>query len=113
MAPLLEQKFRLGLFDDPYVDPGNAERIVGCDARREFAMEAALKTITLLKNDGGSWQQDDVTASDPAEDRRMIAEAVEVARSRISKASNASPWTPARHARSRLKSRLITWPSGT
>jgi beta-glucosidase len=29
---------------------------------------------------GGSWQQDDVTASDPAEDRKSIAEAVKVAR---------------------------------
>lgn len=29
---------------------------------------------------GGSWQQDEVTPSDPAEDRRQIAEAVEVAK---------------------------------
>ena len=44
-------KFQLGLFDDPYVDPAVAERIVGCDAHRELALEAARKTITLLKND--------------------------------------------------------------
>jgi beta-glucosidase len=53
VAPLLALKFRLGLFEDPYVDPADAERVVGCDAHRELAMEAALKTITLLKNDGG------------------------------------------------------------
>jgi beta-glucosidase len=53
VAPLLALKFRLGLFEDPYVDPAAAERVVGCDAHRELALEAALKTITLLKNDGG------------------------------------------------------------
>ena len=42
----------LGLFDDPYVDAGEAERIVGCDAHRELALQAARETITLLKNDG-------------------------------------------------------------
>jgi beta-glucosidase len=52
VAPLLELKFRLGLFEDPYVDPAAAERIVGCEPHRELALEAALKTITLLKNDG-------------------------------------------------------------
>ncbi len=53
VAPLLAQKFQLGLFDDPFVDPAAAERVVGCDAHRELALEAARKTITLLKNDGG------------------------------------------------------------
>ena len=52
VAPLLAQKFRLGLFEQPYVDAAQAERIVGCDAHRELALEAALKVITLLKNDG-------------------------------------------------------------
>ena len=28
VRPLLRLKFQLGLFDDPYVDPGDAERIV-------------------------------------------------------------------------------------
>ena len=45
-------KFQLGLFDDPYVDPDEAERVVGCDAHRELALQAARETITLLKNDG-------------------------------------------------------------
>jgi beta-glucosidase len=53
VGPLLELKFRMGLFERPYVDADAAERIVGCDAHRELALEAAIKTITLLKNDGG------------------------------------------------------------
>ncbi|HEY9175084.1 MAG TPA: glycoside hydrolase family 3 N-terminal domain-containing protein [Verrucomicrobiae bacterium] len=143
VAPMLLWKFKLGLFDDPYVDPAEAERVVGCEAHRQLALAAARETITLLKNDGnllpldparlqtlavigpnanrpllggysgvpkhnvtvldgirarlgdrvnvlysegckitvgGSWQQDEVTPSDPAEDRRQIAEAVEVAK---------------------------------
>ena len=52
VAPLLAQKFQLGLFDDPYVDPDQAERIIGCDDHRVLALEAARRTITLLKNDG-------------------------------------------------------------
>lgn len=143
VAPMLEWKFRLGLFDDPYADPAEAERVVGCDAHRELALRAARESITLLENKGnlapldlsktgtiavigpnadrvllggysgtpkqnvtvlegireragkqckvlysegckitigGSWNQDEVVASDPAEDRRQIAEAVKVAR---------------------------------
>lgn len=143
VAPMLAWKFRLGLFEEPYVDPAVAEQIVGCDAHRELALQAARETITLLKNDGGlapldpqkiktiavigpnadrqmlggyssvpkhyttllqgvqdrvgpsvkvlyhegckitiggSWQQDDVTPSNPQEDRKSIAEAVKVAK---------------------------------
>ena len=141
--PMLYWKFRLGLFDDPYVDPDAAERIVGSERNREMAARAARESITLLRNDhgllpldrstlrtiavigpnahrsllggysgvpkhnvtlldgiraklgsdvsvlysqgckitiGGSWNDDVVTPSDPVEDRRQIAEAVEVAR---------------------------------
>jgi len=53
IAPMLLWKFRLGLFDDPYVDPDHAARIVGCEAHRHLALRAARETITLLKNDGG------------------------------------------------------------
>jgi len=143
VAPMLRWKFQLGLFDDPYVDPDEADRVVGCDAHAELAYQAACEAITLLKNEnnvapldlnafktiavigpnanrsllggysgvpkhevtvlegiqakvgkrakvlysegcaitvGGSWNQDEVTASDPAEDRRKIAEAVKVAK---------------------------------
>jgi beta-glucosidase len=54
VAPMLEYKFRLGLFEDPYVDPAAAEKLVGCDENRRLALEAARKTITLLKNENGS-----------------------------------------------------------
>lgn len=51
IAPMLEYKFRLGLFDDPYVDPDYAEQISGCESNRKIALESALETITLLKNE--------------------------------------------------------------
>jgi beta-glucosidase len=50
VAPMLFWKFKMGLFDDPYVDPGEAERVVGCDRNRRLALDAARETITLLKN---------------------------------------------------------------
>ena len=143
VAPMLEWKFKLGLFDDPYVDPDEADRIVGSEANRGPALKAAHEVITLLKTKatccrsipaklktlavigpnaqrsllggysgtpkydvsvlqgiqeklgkkvkvlysegckitiGGSWNQDAVTASDPVEDRKQIAEAVKVAK---------------------------------
>jgi beta-glucosidase len=52
VAPLLAHKFRMGLFEKPYVDADEAERIVGCEAHRDIALEAALKVVTLLKNEG-------------------------------------------------------------
>jgi beta-glucosidase len=143
VAPMLLWKFKLGLFDDPYVDPEEAERVVGCDEHRDLALKAAHEAITLLKNEnnlaplnlnamktiavigpnanrsllggysgvpkqevtvldgirkkvgkkvkvlysegckitiGGSWNEDKVVPSDPAEDRKEIAAAVKVAR---------------------------------
>jgi beta-glucosidase len=143
VRPVLEQKFRLGLFDDPYVDPDVAERICGSREHAALALEAALKSVILLENrngavplqtrmirsvavigphadrvslggysgtppyfttilDGireragdsilvryaegcritieGSWVEDQVTWPDPQEERKLIAEAVEVAK---------------------------------
>jgi beta-glucosidase len=54
IAPMLYWKFQLGLFDDPYVDPEVAEQVVGCEAHRELALQAARETITLLKNDNAT-----------------------------------------------------------
>jgi beta-glucosidase len=54
VAPMLLWKFKLGLFDDPYVDPKIAERIVGCKAHRQLALKAAREVITLLKNDANA-----------------------------------------------------------
>ena len=143
VAPMLYWKFKLGLFDDPYVDPETAAQIVGCDANRQLARQAARETITLLKNQnnlapldpaklktiavigpnanrsllggysgvpkhnvtvlegikarvgdrvkvlysegckitvGSSWNKDEVVLSNPEEDRKQIAEAVEIAK---------------------------------
>jgi beta-glucosidase len=48
---ILTVKFDLGLFDNPYVDPKEADRIVNCKAHKDLALESARKVITLLKND--------------------------------------------------------------
>ena len=143
VEPMLLWKFKMGLFDSPYVDPSQAERVVGSEANRAIALQAARETITLLKNDGGlapldpekirmlavigpnadrelfggysgkpefytsvldgirarlggrvkvrfaegckitvggSWNQDQVTPSDPQEDKKLIKEAVQLAR---------------------------------
>jgi len=143
VAPMLRCKFQMGLFDDPYVDPEEAGRVVGCEEHRKLALQGAREAITLLKNEsqllplslekiktiavigpnahrsmlggysgvpkhnvtvldgirqkagsrvkvlysegckitvGGSWNQDEVVASNPAEDRKQIAEAEAIAR---------------------------------
>ncbi|MGH7941485.1 MAG: glycoside hydrolase family 3 N-terminal domain-containing protein [Limisphaerales bacterium] len=142
IAPLLLLKFQMGLFENPFVDPVEAEKITGCAAHRVLALQAARESITLLKNEnnlapldlkkhktiavigpnanrsllggysgapmhdvtvlegiknkvgdrvkvlysegckitvGGSWQQDEVVASDPGEDLKQIAEAARIA----------------------------------
>ena len=143
VAPMLYWKFEMGLFDDPYVNPDTADRVVGSEANRELALRAAREAITLLRNEGnavpldlkriktlavigpnahrsllggysgvpkhdvtlldgikakvggrakvlysegckitigGNWNQDEVVPSNPEEDRKQIAEAVEVAK---------------------------------
>lgn len=47
---LLRDKFRLGLFDNPFVDPIAAEHIVGNPAFRAAGELAQRKSIVLLKN---------------------------------------------------------------
>src|ERR1035437_2074446 len=140
---MLYWKFQMGLFEDPYVDPDEAERVTGSEANRKLALQAGREAITLLKNEnniapinldrtktiavigpnanrsllggysgvpkhnstvldgikarvgnrakvlyregckitiGGNWNQDEVVPSNPEEDRKQIAEAVEVAK---------------------------------
>ena len=48
---ILVAKFRLGLFDDPYIDVDKAEQIVGSKQKREVAYKAATEAMVLLKND--------------------------------------------------------------
>ncbi|UWZ84462.1 CIA30 family protein [Occallatibacter riparius] len=51
VSRILATKFRLGLFDHPYVDPDYAERINNGPEHRQLALEAARKSLVLLKND--------------------------------------------------------------
>ena len=48
---VLELKFRLGLFENPYVDVERAVRVVHSPAHRELALRAGREGIVLLKND--------------------------------------------------------------
>ncbi len=49
---VLRAKFLLGLFEQPYADPGHAERITNCQAHQDLAQRAAQRALVLLKNDG-------------------------------------------------------------
>jgi beta-glucosidase len=51
IEPMLFWKFQMGLFEDPYVDPDEAARVVGCDAHVALARKAAQEAVTLLKNE--------------------------------------------------------------
>ncbi len=48
---VLRAKFKLGLFENPYIDPEQADKVNGSKAHREVAKQAALKSMVLLKND--------------------------------------------------------------
>jgi beta-glucosidase len=50
-ARVLATKFRLGLFDNPYVDPDYAEKTTNSPEHRQLALKAAQETIVLLKNE--------------------------------------------------------------
>ena len=52
-ARLLTNIFRCGLFEDPYLDPEESARIVGCEAFRAHGEEAQRKSVALLKNRPG------------------------------------------------------------
>ncbi|MGH9648020.1 MAG: glycoside hydrolase family 3 C-terminal domain-containing protein [Bryobacteraceae bacterium] len=49
---VLAQKFRLGLFDNPYVDAERAVTVVNAKKHQELALRAAREGIVLLKNQG-------------------------------------------------------------
>lgn len=47
---ILRIKLRCGLFDHPYTDTSRAEQVQLTDANKQVALEAARKSIVLLKN---------------------------------------------------------------
>jgi beta-glucosidase len=51
VANIVLNKFRLGLFDEPYIDPDYAEKTVGSPQKRAVAYKAATESMVLLKND--------------------------------------------------------------
>jgi beta-glucosidase len=52
-ARILKAKFLAGLFEDPYVNPDEAARATNTPEHQALALEAAHKSIVLLKNDKG------------------------------------------------------------
>ena len=50
---ILLHKFRHGLFDDPFVDPATALRVVGASPHLVVAQSIDDRTTTLVKNDAG------------------------------------------------------------
>jgi len=50
---ILVQKFRLGLFENPYVDPDQAARVVGNAGFLAEAQAAQARSLVVLKNAGG------------------------------------------------------------
>ncbi len=51
---LLKTRFRLGFFDPPELNPYNrlSKDIIDCENHRKLALEAATKSMVLLKNNG-------------------------------------------------------------
>jgi beta-glucosidase len=48
---VLRAKFKLGLFENPYVVPSDAEKWNGTDESRDLAKKASQESIVLLKNE--------------------------------------------------------------
>jgi len=55
LARTLATRFKLGMFDPPDCVPyaHTPPEIIGCEAHRDLAYEAAVKSVVLLKNAGG------------------------------------------------------------
>lgn len=47
---VLTAKFSIGLMDAPFADPKLADEIVRCDEHKQLALDAARRSIVLLKN---------------------------------------------------------------
>ncbi len=54
VSEVLSVKFKLGLFDHPYVEnPKAADTIVHSEKHKQLALQAARESMILLKNEGG------------------------------------------------------------
>ncbi|MNU56638.1 Periplasmic beta-glucosidase precursor [compost metagenome] len=51
---VLTLKFKLGLFDNPYVDPVRAEKVIGSPEHTQLARQLAAEGAILLKNESGA-----------------------------------------------------------
>ena len=51
VARLLRLKFQLGLFENPYVDVGNAVKTVNSEEHKALALQTEREAIVLLKNE--------------------------------------------------------------
>lgn len=51
-ARLLTNAFRCGLFENPYLDVEESQRIVGCEDHCRAGFDAQLKSVVMLKNTG-------------------------------------------------------------
>nr|BAA36161.1 beta-glucosidase [Bacillus sp.] [Bacillus sp. (in: firmicutes)] len=49
---LLKNMFRLGLFENPYLNPGKSAALVGNPAFMEAGYRAQLRSVVMLKNEG-------------------------------------------------------------
>jgi beta-glucosidase len=77
IEPMLFWKFEMGLFDDPYVDPDEADREVGCQGNLDLALTAAQDAITLLKNENNTVPLDrsrikNIAVIGPNADRELL-----------------------------------------
>lgn len=52
VANVLRLKFRMGLFENPYVSPDQTKQVVRSKAHKTLAREVAREGIVLLKNEG-------------------------------------------------------------
>ncbi|MGA2744827.1 MAG: glycoside hydrolase family 3 N-terminal domain-containing protein [Candidatus Sulfotelmatobacter sp.] len=53
VLPILETKFRMGLFEHPYTDVSRLEQVLNDPAHGQMARAAVQRSTVLLRNDGG------------------------------------------------------------
>jgi len=71
---ILRVKFQLGLFDDPFVDPDDAERIVGNAAFRAEGERAQARSLTVVLNRAPAEDADPMLPLTEVAGRRLYVE---------------------------------------